>query len=126
MKMKSFWIVMFILIALIPAFAQPVLVEEAVEAAGLICFPVYGDSTIFKYLPSRGRLGMTDTDLPEFSFMRYAVERQSAAVAGSSITEADGGGLVHFLVLYDTPAEQVRKAESELRRKGTRSRNLRL
>ena len=108
---------MFILIALIPAFAQPVLVEEAVEAAGLICFPVYGDSTIFKYLPSRGRLGMTDTDLPEFSFMRYAVERQSAAVAGSSITEADGGGLVHFLVLYDTPAEQVRKAESELRRK---------
>src|SRR5687768_16741886 len=117
MKMKSFWIVMFILIALIPAFAQPVLVEEAVEAAGLICFPVYGDSTIFKYLPSRGRLGMTDTDLPEFSFMRYAVERQGAAVAGSSITEADGGGLVHFLVLYDTPAEQVRKAESELRRK---------
>ena len=36
--------------------AQPVLIGEYVEAAGLICFPVYGDTLTFKYLPSRGRL----------------------------------------------------------------------
>lgn len=98
------------------ALSQPVLVEEFVEAEGLICFPVYGDSMVYKYLPSRGRLSTAD-DLPEFSFLQYAMERSDAPATGSSITEANGGGLIHFLVLYDTPEDQVRKAERTLRRK---------
>ena len=97
--------------------AQPVMVEEFVEAAGLICFPVHGDSTTFRYLPSRGRLAINENNLPEFSFLRYSVAKEHEAVNGSSVSEADGGGLLHFLVLYDTPEEQVRKAENELRRK---------
>ena len=97
--------------------AQPVLVEEFVDADGLICFPVYGDSTLYKYLPSRGRLGVTETDLPEFSFLRYSMVRHDDAASGSSISEASGGGLLHFLVLYDTPDDQIRNAERELRRK---------
>jgi len=101
----------------ITGYSQPVVVGGFVEAEGLICFPVYGDSTQYRYLPSRGRLATTENDLPEFSFLQYAVENTDAPVSGSSITEANGGGLIHFLVLYDTPEDQVRKAERELKRK---------
>ena len=108
---------MIVLGLFITGYSQPVLVGGFVEAEGLICFPVYGDSTQYRYLPSRGRLATTENDLPEFSFLQYAVENTDAPVSGSSITEANGGGLIHFLVLYDTPEDQVRKAERELKRK---------
>lgn len=117
--MRSVFIILFFCaLPFMRALSQPVLVEELVEAAGLICFPVYGDSITYKYLPSRGRLGMTEKDLPEFSFLRYSmVNKNEVAISGSSISEAQGGGLIHFLVLYDTPEDQVRKAQNELRRK---------
>lgn len=35
--------------------------------------------------------------------------------SSSSITDALGGGLLHFLVLYETPESQVRKAERKLK-----------
>ena len=57
--------------------AQPVLIDEMVQAGDLICFPVYGDTTQYRYLPSRGRLAINEDNLPEFSFLQYAVERQS-------------------------------------------------
>lgn len=115
--MKRIVIILLLGFSLLQGKAQPVLIEEFVEAEGLICFPVYGDSLVFKYLPSRGRLATSEQGLPEFSFLQYAVANTSAPVTGSSISEANGGGLVHFLVLYDTPEDQVRKAERELRRK---------
>ena len=97
---------------------QPVLVEDYVEAAGLLCFPVSGDSNSYKYLPSRGGLATNEDGMPEFSFLQYATTNSSSAPnSGSSISEASGGGLIHFLVQYDTPEEQVRSAERELRRK---------
>ena len=115
--MKNALTILFVTFSVLRAIAQPVLVEEFVEADGLICFPVYGDSTLFKYLPSRGRLGMSEANLPEFSFLRYSMVRDDAPPTGSSISEASGGGLLHFLVVYDTPEDQVRNAERELRRK---------
>lgn len=115
--MRVFAIIFTLFGLLVHAHAQPVLVGEVVEADGLICFPVYGDSLQYKYLPSRGRLAVSEDNLPEFSFLQYAMENKEAAVTGNSITEASGGGLIHFLVLYDTPEDQVRRAERELRRK---------
>lgn len=101
--------------------AQPVLVQNFVEAGGLVCFPVYGDSNVYKYLPSQGRLATTEEDLPEFSFLQYSMVNTEGKTSSSSVTEANGGGLLHFLVLYDTPEEQVRNAERELRRKMKRN-----
>jgi hypothetical protein len=112
----SFIIIIFFLVAA-KTIAQPVLVEEFVEAAGLICFPVYGDTVTYRFLPSRGRLSTSEANLPEFSFLEYSMENKQAPVSGSSISEANGGGLLHFLVLYETPEDQVRSAERELRRK---------
>jgi hypothetical protein len=97
--------------------AQPVLIDEGVQSDGLMCFPVYGDSLRYKYLPSRGRLSVSDGGLPEFSMLRYAKKRRSDGSTLQTVNEADGGSILHFLVLYDTPAEQVRRAESKLRQK---------
>lgn len=119
MPMKFIHLTAFLLLIglNLPLAAQSILIDEAIEAGDLICFPVYGDSTEFKYLPSRGRLSINDKQLPEFSFLQYAQKRERAELSNSSITEADGGGLVHFLALYDTPENQIRKAERELKHK---------
>jgi len=114
--MKQVLLVLFISCLRLPIEAQPILIDQAVSSNGLICFPVYGDSLSYRYLPSRGRLALNDQSLPEFSFLRYAREK-STPNSSQSISEADGGGLVHFLVLYDTPESQVRQAESSLRGK---------
>lgn len=102
------------------AKSQAILIDEMVEAGGLICFPVYGDTLAYRYLPARGRLATADDGLPEFSFLQYATASNQPPEAGQTITEASGGGLIHFMVLYDTPEEKIRKAERELQRKTDR------
>jgi hypothetical protein len=97
---------------------QPILLDEAVSAEGLICFPVYGDSLSFRYLPSRGRLAINDQSLPEFSFLSVMPRsKKHTTVSAKSISEAGGGGLVHFLAIYDTPETLIRRAENSLRMK---------
>lgn len=110
-------LIFFILFFSSALFSQPVLIDEGVQAEGLMCFPVYGDSLRYKYLPSRGRLSMSPENLPEFSLLRYSKVRSEEKAGIQTINHADGGALLHFLVLYDTPAEQVRKAEAKLRSK---------
>ncbi|HEX5112423.1 MAG TPA: hypothetical protein VFV79_06235, partial [Saprospiraceae bacterium] len=95
--------------------AQPILIDEGITINGLICFPVYGDSLSWRYLPTDGHLSISDEGLPEFSFLRFAKVNESSGP--QSISEADGGGLVHFLVLYDTPPNLIAQAESGLRMK---------
>ena len=115
-EMKCLFFILFIFGFLNYLRAQPILIDEAVSINGLVCFPVYGDSLSYRYLPTQGRLAINSQSLPEFSFLRYAKEKNN--VAGSqSISEADGGGLVHFLVLYDTPSSLISQAESNLRGK---------
>lgn len=97
--------------------AQPILIEEMVEVDGLICFPVIGDTSTYKYLPSNGRLALNKENYPEFSFLQYAFENNQNERSSSSITDAIGGGLLHFLVLYETPSNTVRRAERRLRTK---------
>lgn len=96
--------------------AQQLMVDRGVQAAGLWCFPVYGDELSYHYLPSRGRLGNTPDSIPEFSFLRYVTEKPAEGDA-ASVSAAGGGGILNFLVLYDTPTEQVTRAESALREK---------
>jgi hypothetical protein len=59
---------------------------------------------------------MSGENLPEFSFLRYAKVKEGGS-GSQSISEADGGGLVHFLVLYDTPSSLISQAQSSLRAK---------
>jgi hypothetical protein len=49
--------------------------------------------------------------------MRYITEKQSEEASANTVTEAGGGGILHFLILYDTPTEQIEGAQALLRKK---------
>lgn len=100
-----------------PLFAQQILMDRGTQAEGLWCFPLYTDSNTYLYLPTRARLALDEAQNPKFSFMRYITERQSETASANTVTEAGGGGVLHFLILYDTPAEQIEEAQKVLRKK---------
>ena len=99
------------------AQAQPVLMDRGIRAAGLWCFPLTTDSLDYVYLPSSARLAEDDKGQPQLSFVRYVINTPGDSASAATITEAKGGGILHFLVLLDTPEDQVRSAEKELRNK---------
>lgn len=96
-------------------FAQQVLLDRGTNINGIWCFPLHTDANTYLYLPTRARLALDEEEHPKFSFMRYITEKQSDEVSANSITEAGGGGILHFLILYDTPTEQIEKAQELLR-----------
>jgi hypothetical protein len=98
-----------------PATAQRLSIDHGVRAAGLWCFPLADHPKQWLYLPERARLGTDETGGPQFSFLRYAVTREADASTASTIQQAGGGGILHFLVLYETPQETVDDAQEALR-----------
>lgn len=98
-----------------PAAAQQILVDRGLRAGGLWCFPLAADPATYVYVPSGARLATDDAGRPQFSFVRYATATRAGAAGQESITSAGGGGIVHFLVLIDTPASAVAEAERSLR-----------
>ncbi|PYQ06973.1 MAG: hypothetical protein DMF82_04860 [Acidobacteria bacterium] len=96
------------------AHAQPISLEEGVRAAGLWCFPLASDASQYVYLPDTVRLAKDDAGRPQFSFVRYVVN--APGTGSASVTSAGGGGIVHFLVVMETPPQAVRAAEQALQR----------
>jgi hypothetical protein len=100
-----------------PAAAQQVLMDRGLRAAGLWCFPLASDSLQYVYLPSSARLAQDDNGRPQFSFVRYVVTAPGDSARSASITEARGGGILHFLVMLDTPQSLIDDAQKALRQK---------
>lgn len=102
-----------------PALAQQILVDRGIHAAGLWCFPLAAQPRTYVYLPSSARLATDDAGRPQFSFVRYVSEAKGSASgaeeASSSIKTSGGGGILHFLVLIDTPEASVAEAQGVLR-----------
>lgn len=97
------------------AVAQQVMIDHGVKAGDLWVFPLVTNQKEYLYLPLEGRLGSNPTGGPEFSFLRYVENKKGAD--GGSITEASGGGVLHFLAEYNTPADKVAEAQRLLRQK---------
>lgn len=113
-KSKSIQIVLLLLFVTSIGWSQTILIDQGVNADGLWCFPLHKNENTYLYLPERARLSLKNDSIPEFSYMRYILEKPSEESA-KTITEADGGGILTFLVLYDTPKEAVSKAEQFLK-----------
>jgi hypothetical protein len=95
------------------------LLDHGRQLAGLWVFPTLDAPDQFVYLPSAARIARDDQGRPLFSFVFYTSEPASPAPdAGElrSITRADGGAVLHFLVEYETPPGQIAQAEAELKR----------
>lgn len=109
------FVFIFIIVGIFPIKAQTILMNEGINADGLWCFPVLDQPDTYKYLPLEAHLALHENGLPQFSYMRYILEKPSEN-SMNSITDADGGGILHFLVLYDTPKEKVLVAEQFLQK----------
>ena len=66
---------------------------------------------------NQARLALDDAQHPQFSFMRYIINepKEKTGADASTISDADGGGILNFLVLYDTDSAKVKAAEAALR-----------
>jgi hypothetical protein len=61
-------------------------------------------------------LAIDEKKQPQFSFIRYtSVNETPVAMPEHSISKAGGGGVLHFLVTYDTDERKVRSAEARLK-----------
>lgn len=105
------------LVSLAPSLvlAQQISIDRGVRAAELWCFPLATDAKTYVYLPSAARLATDDSGRPQFSFIRYVTTAAPGAAGQESITAAGGGGILHFLVLIDTPAPAIADAQRVLR-----------
>jgi hypothetical protein len=96
------------------ACGQQILIDRGVRAAGLWCFPLATNPKQYVYLPNKARLALDESGKPQFSFVRYVVNTLGRAEGNEAITSTGGGGVLHFLVLYETPAEDVTAAQRTL------------
>lgn len=92
-------------------------IDQGTQAGGLWCFPLTDNPKQYVYLPNNARLATDDQGHPQFSFIRYVTNQAAADAGTATITEARGGGVLHFLVLYETPPTMVEAAQNELRKR---------
>ncbi|MCG8457907.1 MAG: hypothetical protein MI919_16645 [Holophagales bacterium] len=109
----------FLLLAFLPAtvHAQALAIDQGVRAEGLWCLPLLETPRTWVYVPSEGRLAVHEgpEGRPQLSLLRYVIPGATGE-GTESLTEAEGGGVFHFLVLYETPPETVAAAQGALRR----------
>jgi hypothetical protein len=95
--------------------ADQLLIDQGRRIGGLWLFPIADRPHDWRYLPNSARLATDAAGQPQFSFIRY-VSNELSKASDKSITQAGGGGVIHFLVLYETPEEQVAAARRVLRK----------
>jgi hypothetical protein len=98
-------------------FSQQISIDRGVRAEGLWCFPLVSDSLIYVYLPDESQLAMDKNKNPQFSFVRYVsnVLSERNDNSANSITQAQGGAILHFLVTYSTDQNRIAKALESLK-----------
>ncbi|MCI4670721.1 MAG: hypothetical protein MRZ79_21480 [Bacteroidia bacterium] len=94
---------------------QQVLIDRGVNVEGLWVFPLLSDPNTYLYLPYESKLSTDEQGNPKFSLLRYVINEPGEGQASETITEADGGAVLHFLIEYGTPKELVETAQSSLR-----------
>jgi hypothetical protein len=112
---KILTLILFLVV--VNAFTQQIYIDKGVNLNGLWCFPMHNNDSTYLYLPKQARLAVDENKHPKFSFLRYITENPTATETANSITEAGGGGIVNFLILYDTPKELIEDAEKLLIKK---------
>lgn len=95
------------------AFGQSILLDHPVKCGKLKCFPSSSVGTDYYYLPSNPHVALNENNKHEFSFTRYVESGVESGAGG--IQEAQGGGIVHFLVDYTVPDKDLAAAREALK-----------
>jgi tetratricopeptide (TPR) repeat protein len=96
-----------------PLAAQEILLDKMEKCGDLVCYPSLKDPNQWHYLPDQPRLALQNGK-PQFSFLKYARTRETGK---AGIGQAEGGGIVHFLVTYGASENRVRQAQKVLQEK---------
>ena len=115
--MKKIFITCVGVMLLLTSFGQLPLIDRGVQVEGMWFFPLYNDTLNYVYLSPEAALAKTSDNLPQFSYMRYVINSNKTTTSSSSIQEADGGGILNFLVYYFTPEAKISAAEKTLRKR---------
>ncbi len=103
-------LVLLLIFAVSPlAKGQNISLDHPVRCGQLQCFPSADTEHEYYYLPANPHVAFNEQGKHEFSFTRY-VTSQTNSEGGGGIIEADGGGIVHFLVDYTVSDQQKAKA----------------
>jgi hypothetical protein len=103
------WLVPLLLLCCHFSFGQ-ILLDQGISADGLVCFPKVEDPTKFQYLPQSARLAKNSDGTPQFSMLRYVKNVSGDASSTKSITQAEGGAIVSFLMEYHTEQSLIDNA----------------
>jgi hypothetical protein len=95
--------------------AQQIAIDKGVRVEGIWCFPLITDPSQYLFLPDRSVLSLNEKNQPQFSFVQYVNPADTGKSAISTITKASGGGVLHFLVLYDTDEKKISRAQAKLK-----------
>lgn len=107
----------FLLLMLTSEFtlAQRVELGHGVRSAGLWTFPLVGQPEQWVYIPAEARIALNSEGGPQFSLLRFSRVDSKAESQDTSITEAEGGAILNFLIEYHTPDALIARAQNELR-----------
>lgn len=95
--------------------AQEVLLDQMVSAGKLKLFPIYGKPKEYVYLPDKVTIAKGDNGKKQFSFLKFVHEGEGSGEGG--VQDAEGGGLVHFLINFEVGDQLISQAEAELQSK---------
>ncbi|HQX95281.1 MAG: hypothetical protein IPH34_12870 [Chitinophagaceae bacterium] len=116
-KYKWFVLALFSTLSQV-SWAQQIAIDRGLKLEGIWCFPLVTDSNQYLFLPDQSMLGTNNKNEPQFSFIRY-VNPTAVSNSGTdnSLVDAGGGGVLHFLVTYNTDEKKIAKAQERLREK---------
>lgn len=106
--------------------AQQIMLDRGARIEGLWVFPAAANPNHYYYLPNDSWIVPDDNGDPQFSFLRYVINKPSEGATSQGITEAEGGGILHFLVTYGVPEEVRKRAERAVRRLDPENEDLKL
>ena len=99
------------------AHCQEIMLDRMIKCGDLACFPTYDDPNTYYYLPDQPRVAKKN-GRPQFSFLKYARVKETGK---AGINEAEGGGIVHFLIEYGATPGRVAKAQAALKAKNKKA-----
>ncbi|CAH1211298.1 conserved hypothetical protein [Candidatus Nitrotoga sp. BS] len=108
--------VLFCLLSGTNVLALNIALDHPVRCGKLQCFPDTTNKNEFYYLPSDPHVSFRENGKPEFSFLRYVKNKADSGSEMGGITEAEGGGIVHFLVDYTVSDKLLSEANKALKK----------
>lgn len=92
--------------------AQMVMLDKPMKAGKLTLFQEYNNPKSWYYVPDKVRLARSNGS-PQFSFLKYVVNKPSSGSGG--ITQGEGGGILHCVVELGVSDAERSAAEAAVR-----------